>query len=177
MRVRGIPKGGGGAPLGLLRGGRVRCHWAWGSMTSMTPTWCLQMRGQRNTLDPALVPVCALFLVPRSRRTREFKTPRALWPVAACGCVFPEAIVVPGAIYGAPYIDAWVFVPVECEYFFEGGFLFFFSVIHSSKAPYQCSQEGQPNIHLDTHIPGQWSVGWPVCDADMGTPCQKIASQ
>ena len=29
----------------------------------------------------------------------------------------------------------------------------FFFVIHSSKAPYQCSQEGQPNIHLDTHIP------------------------
>ena len=54
---------------------------------------------------------------------------------------------------------------------------FFFLIIHSSKAPYQCSQEGQPNIHLDTHIPGQWSVGRPGGDADMGTPCQKKASQ
>ena len=53
----------------------------------------------------------------------------------------------------------------------------YFLIIHSSKAPYQCSQEGQPNIHLDTHIPGQWSVGRPVGDADMGTPCQKIARQ
>ena len=123
--VRGISKGGGGAPIGLLRGGRVRCNWASGSMTSMTSMWCLQIRGQCNTLDPALILVCALFLVPRLRRTREFKTPRALWPVAACGCVFPEAIVVPSAISGAPYIDAWVFLPVECKYFFEGGFLLF----------------------------------------------------
>ena len=94
-------------------------------MTSMTSTWSLQMWGQRNTLDAALVPVCALFLVPRSRRAPEFKSPRASWPVAACRRVFPEAIVVPSAIYGAPYIDAWVFVPVECKYSFEGGFLLF----------------------------------------------------
>ena len=91
-----------------------------GSMTSMTSTWSLQMRGHRNTLDAALVPVCTLILVPRSRRTREFKTPRALWPVAACRRVSPEAIVVPSAIYGEPYIDAWIFVPVECKYFFSG---------------------------------------------------------
>ena len=83
------------------------------------------MRGQRNTLDAALVPVCALFLVPCSRRTRKFKTPRASWPVAACRCVFPEAIVVPRAIYGAPYIDAWVFIPVQCKRFSEGGFILF----------------------------------------------------
>ena len=84
------------------------------------------MPGQRNTLDAALVPVCALFLVPCLRRTRKFKTPRAFWPVAACRCVFPEAIVVPRAIYGAPYIDPPGFsVPVECKYFFEGGFLLF----------------------------------------------------
>ena len=83
------------------------------------------MRGQRNNFDPALVPVCALFLVPRLRRTREFKTLRASWPVAACRCVFPEAIVVPSAIYGAPYIDVWAFVPLECKYFFQGGFLLF----------------------------------------------------
>ena len=83
------------------------------------------MRGQRNTLDAALVPVCALFLVPRSRRTRKFKTPRASWPLAACRCVFPEALVVPSALYGAPSIDAWVFVPVECKCCFEGGFLLF----------------------------------------------------
>ena len=54
---------------------------------------------------------------------------------------------------------------------------FFLLTIHSSKAPYQCSQEGQPNIHLDTHIPGQWSVRRPVGEADMGRPCQKIAGQ
>ena len=83
------------------------------------------MSGQRNTLEPACVPVCALFLVPHLRRTREFKTPRALWPVAACRCVFSEAIVVPSAIYGAPFIDSWVFVPVECKYSFEGDFLLF----------------------------------------------------
>ena len=125
MRFPGIPKGGGGAPIGLLRGGRVCCHWASGSMTSMTSTWCFQMRGQHNTLDPAWVPVCGLLLVPRSGRTREFKTPRAWWPVPACRCVFSEAIVVPSAIYGAPYIDTWVLVPVECKCFFEGAFLLF----------------------------------------------------
>ena len=67
-------------------------------------------------------------------------------------------------------LPAWSRSTSDDPYFGPYKILFsFFLVIHSSEAPHQCSQEGQPNIHLDTHIPGQWSGGRPVADADMGT--------
>ena len=92
------------------------------------------------------------------------------WPPPdwGCPCLGPLfALPSPLLLFLSRFSVAVFFAPPFCLAFF------FFFIIHSSKEPYQCSQEGQPNIHLDTHIPGQWSVGRPVGDADMGTPCQK----